>query len=157
MNYTQLISIFCQIDDFCKEFDTYISHYLLTDSTRNSGTRVPSCCLNNRKIMAILIGFQSSDWRHFKGFYNHFIKIYFKDAFPTLLSCQRFIEIMKRVALHLMLFSQMNTGKHTGIYYIDSTYLPTCHLKRSSQHKIFDHVAEYGRTSVGFLVLNCTW
>jgi hypothetical protein len=100
--------------------------------------------------MTILVFFQSSGWRHFKGFYNHFIKIYFKDAFPTLPSYQRFIEIMKRVALHLMLFSQMNSGKRTGIYYIDSTCLPTCHLKRSSQHRTFDHVAEYGRTSIGW-------
>ena len=150
MDYTQLTSIFCQIDDFCKEFDTYISHYLLVDSTRNSGARGPSCCLNNSEIMTILVFFQSSGWRHFKGFYNHFIKIYFKDAFPTLPSYQRFIEIMKRVALHLMLFSQMNSGKRTGIYYIDSTCLPTCHLKRSSQHRTFDHVAEYGRTSIGW-------
>lgn len=51
----------------------------------------------------------------------------------------------------------------TGIYYIDSSCLPVCHLKRSNRHKTFDTIAQYGRTSVSWffglklhLVLNDT-
>ena len=44
----------------------------------------------------------------------------------------------------------MNSGKRTGIYYIDSTCLPVCHLKRSKRHKTFEDIAQYGRTSVGW-------
>ena len=54
------------------------------------------------------------------------------------------------MAHHLVLFSQIHSGKRTGIYYIDSTCLPVCHLKRSKRHKTFEEIAEYGRTSVGW-------
>jgi len=57
---------------------------------------------------------------------------------------------MKRVIFHLILFSQINSGKRTGIYYIDSTCLPVCHLKRSKRNKTFEEIAQYGRTSVGW-------
>ena len=57
---------------------------------------------------------------------------------------------MSYVIVPLILFSQLNAGKRTGIYYIDSTCLPTCHLKRSRRHKTFEEIAEYGRTSVGW-------
>lgn len=150
LDHTQLTRIFCQIDDFCKEFDTLISHYLLADAKQQHRARGPACCLSHSEIMTILVFFQSSGWRHFKGFYNNFLCIYYKEAFPTLPSYHRFIEIMKKVTLHLMLFSQINSGKRTGIYYIDSTCLPTCHIKRSRRHKTFDQVAQYGKTSVGW-------
>ena len=51
---------------------------------------------------------------------------------------------------HLLLFSQVKSGKRTGIYYIDSTCLPVCHLKRSRRHKTFQDIAQYGRTSIGW-------
>jgi len=52
--------------------------------------------------------------------------------------------------MQLILFSQLRCSKRTGIYYIDSSCLPVCHLKRSKRHKTFKQAAEYGRTSVGW-------
>lgn len=147
MDMNQLTGIFCQVDDFCKELNRYQMGKFLPSSTNRRG---PACCLSNSEIMMILILFQSSRWRDFKNYYNHFLSTYYKSAFPNLPSYNRFIEIMNRVILHLILFSQINSGKRTGIYYIDSTCLPVCHLKRSRRHKTFDEIAEYGRTSVGW-------
>ncbi len=44
------------------------------------------------------------------------------------------------------------TGNFRGSthHYIDSSCLPVCHLKRSRRHKVFDAVAQYGKTSVGW-------
>jgi hypothetical protein len=100
--------------------------------------------------MTILISFQSSGFRNFKTFYGQYLSHFYKNAFPTMPSYNRFIEIMNRVIFHLILFSQINAGKRTGIYHIDSTCLPVCHLKRSRRHKTFEEIAEYGRTSVGW-------
>ena len=50
----------------------------------------------------------------------------------------------------MTLFTQLKAGKRTGIYYIDSSGLPVCHIKRSRRHKTFEDVAEYGRSSVGW-------
>lgn len=57
---------------------------------------------------------------------------------------------MNRVLFHPTLFSQLKSGKRTGIYFVDSTCVPACHLKRSRRNKTFEKIAEYGRTSVGW-------
>jgi hypothetical protein len=100
--------------------------------------------------MTILIFFQSSSFRNFKHFYNDFLCVYWKKAFPTLPSYNRFIEIMNRVICPLTLFTQLLAGRRTGFYFVDSTCLPVCHLKRSTRHQTFDDIAQYGRTSVSW-------
>lgn len=147
MDTTQLTRIFCEIDDFCKEFNQYTMGKFLPSKTNKRG---PACCLNESEIMTILVMFQSSGWRNFKNFYLGFLSVYLKNEFPNLPSYNRFIEIMNRVIFHLTLFSQLKSGKKTGIYFIDSTCLPVCHLKRSTRNKTFNEIAKYGRTSVGW-------
>lgn len=147
MDTTQLTRIFCEIDDFCKEFHHYtVNKFLPTTKSK----RGPRGLLSESEIMTILILFQSFGWRNFKNFYVNFVAVYLKKEFPKLPSYHRFIEIMNRVTFHLTLFSQLNSGKRTGIYYIDSTCLPVCHLKRSKRNKTFHDIATYGRTSVGW-------
>lgn len=148
MNTHQLTTIFCQVDDFCNDLEKYTAAKLLPSPT--SGKRGPKCCLSDSEIMSVLILFQSSGYRNFKTFYTQCLLYHWKKAFPRLPSYNRFVEIMKRVFFLLILFSQVHTGKQTGIYYIDSSCLPTCHLKRSRRHKTFKNIAEYGRTSVGW-------
>lgn len=147
MDMHQLTRIFCEIDDFCKELNRYTEGKFFP---AQSSKRGPVCCLSDSEIMTILILFQSSRWRDFKNYYNNFLSTFYKTAFPKLPSYNRFIEIMKRVIFHLILFAQIRSGKRSGIYYIDSTCLPVCHIKRSRRHKTFDEIAEYGRTSVGW-------
>jgi Transposase DDE domain len=148
MDVRQLVSIFCEIDDFCKELDTYSKHYFLTGPTK--GKRGPACCLVVSEIMTILVMFQMSKYRDFKNFYNGLLCVYYKSYFPTLPTYERFVNLMKRAIFPLTLFTQLKSGKRTGIYYIDSSCLPVCHLKRSKRHKTFDAVADYSRTSVGW-------
>lgn len=148
MDTNQLTRIFCEIDDFCKEFSDYITTKMLPTSSK--GQRGPRCRLSDSEIMTILIVFQSSGFRNFKKYYCGFLSEYWCSAFPKLPSYNRFIEIMPRVVMQLILFSQLRCGKRTGIYYIDSSCLPVCHLKRSKRNKSFKNVAKYGRTSVGW-------
>lgn len=150
MDISQLTRIFCQIDDFCKELKQYSHKKLLPSLSDPSHRRGPKCCLNDSEIMTILIFFQSSGWRNFKNFYLQFLGVYWKKEFPHLPSYNRFIELMSRVIFPLVLFSQINAGKRTGFYYIDSTCLPVCHLKRSRRNKTFKEIAKYGHTSIGW-------
>lgn len=144
----QLVSIFCEIDDFCKEIDRYCTHKLLTGPTR--GRRGPRGQLAISEIMTILVMFHMVRFRDFKTFYTNFLSRYWQSYFPRLPCYERFVELMKRVIFPMTLFTQIKGGKRTGIYYIDSSCLPVCHLKRSKRHKTFDHLAQYGRTSVGW-------
>lgn len=148
MNIHQLTRIFCEIDDFCKEFKQYMQSKLLPSVSK--GKRGPVCKASDSEIMMILIWFQSSGFRNFKYFYNEFVCQYWANAFPNLPSYNRFLEMIPRVMAPLILFSQLRCGKRTGIYYIDSSCLPVCHLKRSRRHQTFEAVADYGRTSVGW-------
>jgi len=149
MEYThQLVAIFCEIDDFCKELETYFQHKLLTGPS--GGKRGPSCGLAVSEMMTLLILFQSSHFRTFKHFYESIVLKYWKNYFPCLPSYPRFIALMHRTVLPMTLFTQLKSGKRTGVYYIDSSCLPVCHLKRSKRHKTFSAIAEYGRTSIGW-------
>lgn len=150
MDVNQLTRIFCDIDDFCKEFDEYLKGKLLPDRTDRTHRRGPRPCLSDSEIMTILIVFQSSGYRNFKHFYIHFLFEYRKKDFPRLPSYNRFLEIMNDVIFPLALFAQVRSGKRTGFYFVDSTCLPVCHLKRSRRHKTFDEIAQYGRTSVSW-------
>ena len=143
----QLTHSFCEIDDFCKEFDKNIQHKLLSFS--NKKTAGPTPGLTTSEIMTILVMFHHIRFRDFKTFYS-FVERYWKNAFPRLPGYTRFISIMHRTILPMTLFTQLRSGKRTGLYYIDSSCLPVCHLKRSKRHRTFNRIAEYGKTSVGW-------
>ena len=70
----QLTTIFCEIDDFCKELDQYIQHSLLPG--QNKSRRGPACSLAMSEIMTILVMFQMVRFRDFKTFYEGFLQPY---------------------------------------------------------------------------------
>jgi hypothetical protein len=144
----ELVTIFCEIDDFCKELDKNMPQPLLQGPTQ--GRRGPTCSLSISEIMTIKILFQMIGYRNFKTFYCSFLQVYWKHYFPTLPSYTRIVELVHRAIFPLTLFAQFKGGKKTGIYYIDASCLPVSHLKRSRRNKVFKEIAEYGRTSVGW-------
>jgi len=150
MNVThQLTTIFCQMDDFCNEFDKHTASCLLPAPapTHHHG---PVCGLTVSEIMTILVMFHMIRFRDFKTFYCGYVQQYYRREFPGLPSYERFIVIMKRAIFPMLIFTQLQSGKRTGIYYIDASGLPVCHLKRSKRHKVFEDIAKYGKTSVGW-------
>lgn len=57
--------------------------------------------------------------------------MYWRGYFPNLPSYPRFIELMKRAIIPLTIFIQLNSGKRTGIYYMDSmSHCSTVLVKR---------------------------
>lgn len=145
----QLTTIFCQMDDFYNEFNKHSTHFLLPAPapTHQHG---PACGLAISEIMTILVMFHMIRFRDFKTFYCGYVQQYYRREFPGLPSYERFIAIMNRAILPLLIFTQLHSGKRSGVYYIDSSCLPVCHLKRSKRHKVFDNIAQYGKTSVGW-------
>jgi hypothetical protein len=138
MNIThQLTTIFCQMDDFYNELDKHTAHFLLPapEPIHQHG---PACVLTVSEIMTILVMFHMIRFRDFKTFYCGYVQQYYHRAFPGLPSYERFIVIMKRAIFPMLIFTQLNTEKRTGIYYIDASCLPVSHIKRSKRHKVFD-------------------
>ena len=144
----ELITHFCRIDDFMNDWEAQEMQNLLGSS--NQKKRGPTCPLSYSEIMTILILFQMVGYRNFKLFYTGFLLRYWREYFPNAPSYNRFVELMPRGIMPLTIFCSLNSGKRSGIYYIDSSCLPVCHIKRSKRHRTFDDVAKYGKTSVGW-------
>ena len=90
MDLHQLTTIFCEMDDFCKEFDKQMEARALPMPVLKN-KRGPACCLSDSEIMTILIMFQSSRVRDFKNFYLLSLSVFYKNLFPKLPSYTRFV------------------------------------------------------------------
>jgi hypothetical protein len=139
----KITEIFVSVDDFYKEFEKEITKRQITDSTKNSRNRKRT--LSDSEIILIL--FHTGQFTNFKSFYCYYVQPRLKDCFPSLLSYNRFVELIPRVAVPMMLFLKT---KCLGISFIDSTHLKVCHNRRIHNHKVFNGVAERGQCSIGW-------
>lgn len=142
----KLTELFCVVDDFCQEFMPYFERHLLACSEKK---RHKPCRMSTSEIMTVLIEFHRSGYRNFKYFYTK-MHYYLKPFFPQILSYTRFVEVMKTVTFPLIFFLLSREKTETGIYFVDSTVLKVCHVKREHSHKVFDGIASKGKSSMGW-------
>ena len=79
--------LFCDIDDFCRQFEPRWHCQLLTQGLK---TRKRAKSLSLSEIMTIVIAFHQQHYRNFKHYYLKCVCAYWQDAFPGLPSYQRF-------------------------------------------------------------------
>ncbi len=89
-------------------------------------------------------------FRDFKTFYTRYVMIHLQKDFPFLPSYSHMVNLMKSVLVPLCIFVQSLTGEQTGIYFIDSTILKACHIKREKQHRVFNGIAKKAKSTVGW-------
>lgn len=142
-----LSELYCYVDDFCKIFLPYWRSLLLEHGEKK---RNRTGKMSISEMMTITIFFHQSNFRTFKHFYIGYIQMHYKDAFPNLVSYQRFVALMKQVMVPLCAFLHSMTGEKTGIYFVDSTLIKACHIKREKQNKVFAGIAEKGKSSLGW-------
>jgi len=130
-----ITQIFVRVDDFCKIFEEEMKIYLVKN--KQSKKRNRSSRLSTSEIMSIIIFFHIAKYRTFKDYYTKFVKNSLIEYFPNLVSYNRFVELMQQVLTHLYFFIKSNKGEKTEIYYIDSTSIEVCHIKREKQNKVF--------------------
>ena len=142
-----LLELFCHVDDFWRAFSPYWKMRLLEQGTikRNRTTG-----LSESEIMTVVILFHQSHYRNFKAFYTEHVQKHLRREFPKLVSYNRFVELMPRVLLPLMVYLRLCLGDCTGISFVDSTPLAVCHNRRIERHKVFDGLAQRGKTSMGW-------
>lgn len=142
-----IVEIFCDIDDFCKDWFKEMSPYLLPNPHRQ---RQRSCQLAASEIMTIVVLFHLSHYRTFKDYYRDCVQVYLKTYFPRVVSYNRFVEIMASIFTPLLAYLLSRLGQKTGLYYVDSTALKVCHNRRIGRHKTFQGIAQRGKTSMGW-------
>ena len=145
--FASLTDIFCQIDDFCNNFDSKFQHFFLNNPNKK---RCKRCTISLSEIMTIVILFHMSGYRTFKDFYLVSVCKDLRPYFPKLLSYTRFVQVMEYALMPLTIFLNGIKGKETGIYYVDSTPLEVCHIRREKRHKVFKGLATKGKSSMGW-------
>lgn len=141
-----ILDVYCSVDAFWQVFEPlWEREQVATGRRRRRATR-----LSPSEIMTILILFQQSGYRTFKGFYTQYVQSQLHAEFPRLVSYTRFVALIPRVLLPLAAYLQTQLGSCTGISFIDSTALCVCKNARIAQHRVFRVDARRGKTSVGW-------
>src|SRR5262245_48360258 len=119
-----ILDLYCSVDAFWQRFESWWERELLASGRRR---RRRATRLHPAEILTILILFQQSGYRTFKGFYTQQVQTTLRHEFPVLLSYTRFVELMPRFLVPLAIYLHTQLGRCTGISFIDSTSLAVCH------------------------------
>ena len=142
-----ILDLYCSVDAFWQWFEPQWERELLASGKRR---RRRATRLHPAEILTILILFQQSGYRTFKGFYREHVQVHLRQEFPRALSYSRFVELMPRFLVPLAIYLHTQLGECSGISFIDSTPLAVCHPARIQQHRVFAVNARRGKTSVGW-------
>lgn len=143
-----LLELFCDADDFCHKFEPVWKKRLLANGECK---RERERSLTLSEIMTILIYFHQSQYRNFKAYYKGYVLKHLRAEFPNLVSYTRFIDFIPSALIPLSVFLRSACfGSCSGISFIDSTALDVCHNRRIAQHRVFEGLAERGKTSTGW-------
>lgn len=105
-----IISVFYDMDNFCKELKKYFEHSLIPPNEKETSFELPSE-LSLSEVMIICVFFHLSGYRTFKWYDTKLIQKEYHKFFPKLVSHNRFVELMSYAALPLSLFVQFLCSK----------------------------------------------
>jgi len=142
-----IVTIFCDIDDFCQHL-LATQYPQLTAGSSQKKYHLRSLALS--EVMTILVFFHASHYRTFKHFYFAHMLEQRRAEFPTLPSYTRFVELIPLTLLPLCAYLQTRKGSVTGLPFIDSLPIRVCHNRRISSHKVFSGLARRGKGSMGW-------
>lgn len=141
-----ILDLYCSVDAFWQVFEPYWEREQVAQGRR----RRRATRLSPSEIMTILILFQQSGYRTFKGFYTQQVQTQLRAEFPQLVSYARFVALIPRVVVPLAVYVHTQLGACTGISFVDSTALAVCKNARIAQHRVLRVDARRGKTSVGW-------
>jgi Transposase DDE domain len=142
-----IVTVFCDIDDFCR-FLLNAKLPALPPGSAPLPRRGNSLSLS--EVMTILVWFHASHYRTFKHYYLGLVLPGKRAEFPGLPSYSRFVELIPMTLLPLCAYLQTRKGESTGIQFIDSLPLRVCHNRRIPSHKVFAGLAQRGKGSMGW-------
>jgi transposase len=143
-----IVTIFCDIDDFCQHLWAAPGAALVPRAGTKKTHRSPRLALS--EVMTIVVLLHASHYRTFKHFYQGRMLAQERAAFPGLPSYNRFVELIPMTLLPLCDYLQTRQGQPTGIQFIDSLPIRVCHNRRMHSHRVFAGVAQRGKSSMGW-------
>lgn len=150
MKIIPITEIFCDIDDFHRQFKDNLPENLLPSSEEvDFPLLMPPCILSPSEMMTLVVIFHLSNYRTFKHFYQH-VRQYWSNEFPSLVSYERFVALQPYLLIPLCVYLNSRKGRVTGISFIDSTSLIVCHNRRIHSNRVFKELAKRGKNSIGW-------
>lgn len=141
----KITEIFVLTDEFCIEFDKITQKYKLGKEPKRKPT------MSQSEVITIMILFHYGAFKNLKHFYLNYIKKHMQSYFPKTVSYNRFIELLQASALPMTMFLKTCCqGECTGISFVDSTPIRVCKNKRIPRHKVFDGIAQRGKSTMGY-------
>lgn len=141
----KITEIFYLIDEFCIEFEKTTKKHLIG----NKPKRKPR--MSSSEVISIMTLFHMGNFRNMKHFYLYYVQKHMKSEFPKTVSYNRFLELMQNSTLPMSLFLKTCCmGDSTGISFIDSTPIRVCKNKRIKRNKVFNGLAQLGKSTVGY-------
>lgn len=104
-----ILTLFCDIDDFCQFFEPLWEQRLLERRRRR---RASTLCRS--EVMTIIVLFHAPRYRNFKAYYTEQVLKYYVWAFPRLVSYQRFVELMPSALVPLCGYLQTRKSQCSG-------------------------------------------
>ena len=145
LSNNKITGIFYVFDEFCLEFESSIQKHTLG----NKPKRKPR--MSCSEVITIMIAFHSGGFRNMKHFYIHYVQKHMTDQFPQTVSYNRFLELMQAATLPMTIFLKTCClGESTGISFIDSTPIRVCKNKRIKRNKVFNGLAQVGKSTMGY-------
>lgn len=130
-------TLFCFVDDFSCGFEPWYERQLLETGNmirRRSGQ------LKLSEVMTILLAYPQSGRSCFQYFYFDLMRDG-RELFPTLVSYNRFVRLIKRAFPALVCLLKSLFGEVTEYLFIDSTPMAVCHNLRINRYRVFKDLA----------------
>ena len=96
-----IVTLFCEIDDFCEGMSPRLQSQLLSTRQRQRESR-----MHLSEVMTILVWFHVVGYRNFKQFYLQEVSQHLRSEFPQLVSYNRFVELQRDALLPLVSLSE---------------------------------------------------
>jgi Transposase DDE domain len=141
-----ITALYCCLADFCQVFEDWETHRLIPSPT----TRQRSGKLSRPEMLFIVVLFHLSPYKNFKTVYLYGIGHQHRACFGGLPHYDRFVSLMPRLFVPLMVLLHSLSGEQTGVYFAASSKLAVCHNRRIDRHRVFDGLAARGKTSMGW-------
>jgi hypothetical protein len=143
----EIETLFCQLDDFCQVFTPIFESQLLPQKIVKRRRKYRLCL---SEVATIIVYFHYSGYRTFKDYYLKHVSQNYRSEFPNLVSYNRFVELIPSALIPLIFYLNTRKGQVTGISFIDSTRLPICSNFRATRNKVFEGLANWGKSSIGW-------
>ena len=127
-------------------FADWEAHQLIPSPTR----RQRSGKLSRAEMLFIMVLFHLSPYKNFKTFSLYGIGCQHCACFRDLPHYDRFVSLMPRRFVPLMVLRHSLSGEESGVYFADSSKLTVCHNCRIGRHRVFDGLPARGKTSTGW-------